>query len=250
MNTNIQKQNLSAAKDRICLALDMQNEEEILQTVDQMHEFIGYFKLNFAFTRYGPSLIEKILKYNVKIFLDLKMHDIPNTVSGYVESVTNLGVHIVTVHTSGGMDMMKAISETAKSISSNTNNIPPKFIGVTLLTNIDKQILNNEMKISGEISDEVIRRVHMAMDSGLDGIVCSPAELMEIKGEIPTDCFCITPGVRAAQSSINDHKRVASFSEAIKAGSDLLVVGRDLLLSKNPIDYAKSIIDEIMKGNQ
>jgi orotidine-5'-phosphate decarboxylase len=244
----MKKESLSTAKDRICLALDMLNEDEILRTVEQMHEFIGYFKVNFAFTRFGPNLIEKILKYNVKIFLDLKMHDIPNTVSGYVEAVTNLGVHIVTVHTSGGMDMMRAIAETAKNVAFNTDKVPPKFIGVTLLTNIDKQILNNELKISGEIKEEVIRRVHMAMDSGLNGIVCSPAELLEIKNEIPDNCFCITPGVRAAKSNIDDHKRVASFGDAIKAGSSLLVVGRDLLLSNSPIDYAKSIIDEIMKG--
>jgi len=249
MNKNVPNSISTNARERICLALDMLHSDEILRIVDQMHEFIGYFKLNFAFTRFGPQLIESILKYNVKIFLDLKMHDIPNTVSGYVEAVTDLGVHIVTVHTAGGMDMMKTISETAKNISAKSNRIPPKFIGVTILTNIDKKILNDQMKISGEIKDEVIRRVNMAMDSGLDGIVCSPVELSEIRNEIPDNCFCITPGVRSVKTNINDHKRVATFTDAIKAGSDLLVIGRDLLFSNNPIDYVKSVHEEILRGD-
>lgn len=234
-----------AAKDKICMALDLNDESKIIKYVEELSDYIGYFKLNFAFTLFGPKLVKKIQSYGVKIFLDLKIHDIPNTVAGYAKSVCELGVDIVTVHTAGGTVMLQEFVKAVKEYEQTAGRLRPKFIGVTLLTSIDEQTLNSDLNIKGKIEDEVLRRAKIAVTAGLDGIVCSATELPEIKKHLPDNLFFVTPGIRANSVCLNDHKRVVSCSEAIVAGSSLLVVGRDLLVADDRIVYAKSIINQI-----
>lgn len=238
--------NEMAARDKICMALDLHDESKILNYVEELSDYIGYFKLNFAFTLFGPELVKKIQSYGVKIFLDLKIHDIPNTVAGYAKSVCELGVDIVTVHTAGGIVMLQEFVKAAKEYEQTTGQPHPKFIGVTLLTNVDEQTLNSDLNINGKTEDEVLRRAKIAVTAGLDGIVCSAVELPEIKKHLPDNLFFVTPGIRASSVSQNDHKRVVTCGEAIAAGSSLLVVGRDLLADDDRIGYAKSIINQIV----
>lgn len=235
------------AKEYICLALDVYDEEKIIEYVEELSDLVGYFKINFAFDKFGPNLVEKILGYGVKIFLDLKIHDIPNTVAGYADNAVRLGVHIVTVHTAGGKDMMMSIAKAAKNTAKELNVKPPKFIGVTLLTNIDEEIMNSELNIQGSLDKEVARRAKLAADSGLDGIVCSPVELSNIKSGLPANFFYVTPGVRSEGLSKHDHKRVATCSNAIKSGSSLLVVGREILNADDKRQAALRIIKEISR---
>lgn len=233
------------AREHICMALDFDNEKEILSYVEELCEYIGYFKLNYAYTLFGAELIKKIKAYGVKLFLDLKLHDIPNTLSGYACAISKLNIDIINLHTSGGYAMMKAFMD---SLNENFHNItPPKVIGVTLTTNIDQDIMNDELNIKGNIHDEILRRAKLAERAGLDGIVCSAKELPAIKQFLPKDFYYITPGVRAKGISTDDHKRAVSFYDAISAGSSLLVIGRDLLTAEDKRTYVKSIIDEIIE---
>jgi orotidine-5'-phosphate decarboxylase len=221
-------------KERICLAIDFHDEKEILHTVDQLGDLVEYVKLNSAFTLHGSVLIKKILAKGVKIFLDLKLHDIPNTLAGYGDAVTRLGVHIVTVHVSGGSlmlgELVKSADRTAKALGIER----PKFIGITLLTSISQKILNDEMNVQGSIQDEVLRKAQMAVEAGLNGIVCSVGELSYIRSFLPADFIFVTPGVRPAGANHDDHKRVYTYDEAATAGSNLLVVGRSVLSSNDP----------------
>lgn len=234
-----------AARDRICMALDLHDEGQILGDVRELSAYIGYFKLNFAFTLFGPELVKKIQATGAKVFLDLKIHDIPNTVAGYAKSVCELGVDMVTVHTEGGTAMLKELVRATQEYKNTNGRNRPKLIGVTLLTSIDQPMMNSDLNINGSIEDEVLRRAEIAVTSGLDGIVCSAAELTRLKKRLPESTFYVTPGIRPFNSSSNDHKRVASCSEALAAGSNLLVVGRDLLTADDRIGYAKSILDQV-----
>lgn len=238
-------QNEIRGRDKICMALDLKDERNILNCVEELSDYVGYFKLNFAFTLFGPELIRKIQAYGGKVFLDLKIHDIPNTAAGYVKAACQLGVDLVTVHTAGGTAMMQETVKTAKEFEQITGKPRPKLIGVTLLTSVDKQTLNSDLNIKGSIEDEVLRRAKNAVAAGLDGIVCSAAELPGMKKYLPDDLFYVTPGIRATHGIPDDHKRVVTCGEAIAAGSSLLVVGRDLLAADDRIEYAKSMIKQI-----
>lgn len=221
-------------KERICLALDFHDEEQILRTVGELGDLVGYFKLNSAFTLHGPKLIEKILAKRAKVFLDLKLHDIPHTLAGYGDSVTRLGVHIVTVHVSGGLEMLGELVRSADETSKALGVPRPRFIGITLLTSISQRILNEEMNVKGSIHDEVLRKARMAVQAGLDGMVCSAGELEYIRPHLPKDFVYVTPGVRPAGVGNDDHQRVYTYEEAVSAGSRLLVVGRSILAAQDP----------------
>lgn len=222
------------ARDRICLALDFHDEEKILQTVDELGDLVGYFKLNSAFTLHGPKLVEKILAKGARIFLDLKLHDIPNTLAGYGHALPRLGVHIVTVHVSGGLAMLGELVRSAEDTAKALKIQRPRFIGITLLTSISQRILNEEMNVQGPIQEEVLRKARMAAQAGLDGMVCSAGELAFIRPHLPVDFLYVTPGVRPAGDGHDDHQRVHTYEEAVAAGSRMLVVGRSVLATQDP----------------
>ncbi|MFI5911829.1 orotidine-5'-phosphate decarboxylase [Dactylosporangium sp. NPDC051541] len=234
-----------SSKDRICLALDMSDRAQIVDLVDELRDVVGYFKLNSAFTMHGPDLVRDLLARGVKIFLDLKVHDIPNTVAGYGEAVTELGVHIVTMHTAGGVEMMRTFVASAERTAERIGRPRPKLIGVTLLTSIDQQQLNDELNIPGGVEDEIRRRAQLAAKAGLDGIVCAPTEIDLVKADLPADFFYVTPGTRSPGGSGHDHKRIGTHAEAITAGSSLLVVGRRILTAGDRRQAAREVIAEI-----
>lgn len=234
------------AKEFLCLALDIDDKEEIINLVEELKDYVGYFKINSAFTKYGPELIKEIKQRGGKIFLDLKFHDIPNTIESYAKAVTEMGVDIFNIHASGGMEMMKHAKKGMDYIC-NTKQIPkPKLIAVTILTSIDRTIMNNELSIQGEVDSQVNNLAVLASESGMDGIVCSAKDLATIKKNLPKDFFFITPGIKGKSTPAGtDQKRVYGAADAIKEGSSLLVVGRAILNAEDRKKAAKEILKDI-----
>ncbi len=232
-------------RENLCLALDMADRAEILKIVDELRDLVGYFKINSAFTLHGPDLVRELLDRDVKIFLDLKVHDIPNTLAGYGRAVTELGVHVVTVHTAGGTDMMRAIAESAAATAQRTGLARPKLIGVTVLTSIDQHRLNHELHIDGSVEEEIRRRAKLAAAAGLDGIVCAPAEIDLVRDLLPADFYYVTPGARSPGTDSDDHHRIGTHAQAIAAGAGLLVIGRRVLQAPDRRRAVQEIESEI-----
>jgi len=223
-------------KDYLCVALDMDDRNRILDLVHELKGHVGFFKLNSAFTRFGPGLVEDIKEIGGKVFLDLKFHDIPNTVASYAKACAELGVDMFNVHAAGGMEMMKAAAVNAGSA---------RVIAVTVMTSISQQGMNREMNIAGKVEDQVHRWAKLSSEAGLHGIVCSAADLHAFRDELPKDFMYVTPGVRPAGADHQDQKRVFTPSKAINSGSSLLVVGRAILGADDRVAAAKAIVDEI-----
>lgn len=236
------------AKDYVCVALDIDDKEEILATIEELKDVVGYFKLHFGITRHGMGLVEEIKKKGVKVFLDFKFHDIPNTVAGYARAATNMGIDIFNLHAAGGKAMMEAAVKGAEEEAERNCSIRPKIIAVTVLTSLDKDNLNNEIGISGEVEETVLRYGKLARESGLDGIVCSAADLKDIKDKMPEDTFYITPGIRPVGVNADDQKRVMTPQNAIKDGSSLLVIGRAITGADDKKKAAIEILDDIAEA--
>jgi len=219
--------------ERIIIALDGDYDSSI-KLIDSLDKKAAFYKLNSLFIS-NPSIISYIKEKNAKIFLDLKFHDIPNTVSKHIKAACTLGVDMITVHTFGGMDMMKAAARTAEKTSSELNIKRPLILGVTILTSIDQQILNNELSVKKSLEDEVIFLAENAKKAGLDGIVCSPKEVSIIKKRFGKDFITVTPGIRPKWAQKNDQKRVATPEEALKDGADYLVIGRAITNANDPV---------------
>jgi orotidine-5'-phosphate decarboxylase len=237
------------ARDMLCLPLDMDDREEILKTVDELYDLVGYFKLNFAFTNYGPEIVDAIKKKGCKIFLDLKFHDIPNTVSGYARAATRMGVDIFNVHATGGYEMMHAAVCAAEEEAEKNCTIRPKIIAVTILTSLDKKALNDELGINGTVEESVLRLAKLSESAGLDGIVCSAADLYAIKDKLPNGFMFVTPGVKGVTTSAGaDQKRVFSPANAVKDGSTILVVGRAITDAPYKRKAALEILQDMAKS--
>ncbi|MGW5636978.1 orotidine-5'-phosphate decarboxylase [Streptomyces sp. NPDC003832] len=235
----------ASSRERLCLALDLADRKEILGLVDELKDLIGYFKVNSAFTLHGPELVREILDHGVKVFMDLKLHDIPNTLAGYGHAVTGLGAHIVTLHTGGGLEMMRAAVVAADRTAAELGVERPKLVGVTLLTSVDRRTLNSDLNVQGQVEDEVRRRALLAAEAGLDGIVCAPSEMELVKPGLPDDFFYITPGTRSPGDSGNDHKRIGTHADALAGGSSLLVLGRRIHRAKDHRQAALEVLREI-----
>ena len=231
-------------KDRIIIALDYSDEKSALEMVDQTRDYVGVFKVGFQlFSAVGPSIVQKINKKYGKVFLDLKFHDIPNTVGKASEAVINYGVYMFNVHASGGLDMMKKAAE-ARSIATGEK---PLAIAVTVLTSIDAKILNDQIGVCGTPQEHVVKLAKLARQAGLDGVVCSGEEIRAIKEACGENFKTIVPGVRPEWAESDDQKRIITPGEAIKAGADFIVVGRPITKSINPTESAKRILEEISK---
>lgn len=230
------------SKNNLALALDNVNEiNEIESLVDETIDSIGVFKIGFEqFIRFGPSVVKTVQKRGLKIFLDMKLHDIPNTVAKAVTSAAEHNVDYLTIHTMGGAAMMKAAAEAATKCEN-----PPKILGVTILTSIDQEALNNDLKVNGLLTDQVKHLAKLAVESGLDGIVCSAADLSEVKPILPSNFEVITPGIRPAGTEAGDQKRVATPKEAIENGATLLVLGRAVTAADSAKNAAASILESI-----
>jgi len=238
-----------SARERLVLALDVNNFESAEKLVEKLNNYVGVFKVGSQlFTAEGTKVIKMINKKGGKVFLDLKFHDIPNTVARAAEVATKLGVYIFNVHTSGGYDMMKVAAGAAKKTSLVLGINKPLILGVTLLTSINQEILEREIGVKRKLKEQVVHLARLAQSAGLDGVVASPKEIKEIREACGEDFVILTPGIRPANESKDDQKRVMTPGEALKLGSDFLVVGRPIRNASHPVEAAKEILKE-MEGN-
>ncbi|NLE01757.1 MAG: orotidine-5'-phosphate decarboxylase [Fibrobacter sp.] len=230
--------------DKIALALDnVSSIGEIEKLIDSTREYIGVYKIGLEqFTRFGPSVLESVRKRERKIFLDLKFHDIPNTVAKSVTSACELGVHYMTIHTQGGVAMMQAAADAASKAKT---DICPKIVGVTLLTSIGAVALKEELSVEMDTTTYVRHLATLAVISGLNGIVCSAADLPGVKDIFPSHFEVITPGIRPAGVDAMDQQRIATPKDALANGATLLVVGRPITAAKDPGKAAEEIYREI-----
>jgi orotidine-5'-phosphate decarboxylase len=228
---------MTTAADKIIVALDVPTKIAALDLVDQLRGQISFFKIGLQlYTAEGPAVVHEVLKKDVKVFLDLKLHDIPNTVARAVESATNLGVHMLTIHLSGGSEMIRAAT------AARTNNI--SILGVTVLTSATEQMLR-EIGIADRIDNYVLRLAKLGVECGIDGLIASPHEIKMLRAQFGAKIKVVTPGVRPSWSEAGDQRRVMTPREALDAGATYLVIGRPIIADPNPHRALTKILDEL-----
>lgn len=229
----------SANDPKIIIALDYKDEISTMALVDQLQPSLCRLKVGKElFVRCGPSLVKKLINKGFDVFLDLKFHDIPNTVAAACQASADMGVWMVNVHASGGRKMMLAAHEAIEQCAHK-----PLLIGVTVLTSLSRQDIA-ETGLDIEPAEQVLRLARLAKDSGLDGVVCSPQEVSQLKQQIGKQFCFVTPGVRPAGSAIGDQQRIMTPSEALSSGSDYLVIGRPITANTDPLQALNEIIKE------
>ena len=234
------------AKERLVLALDVDDFKKAEELVGKLSDYVGVFKIGSQlFTAEGAKVVNMVNKRGGKVFLDLKFHDIPNTVARAAEVATKLGVYIFNVHTSGGYEMMRAAAEASEKISLALGIRKPLILGVTLLTSINRDILEKEIGIKKKLEEQVVHLAKLAKAAGLDGVVASSWEIKEIRKVCGEDFVILTPGIRPTGKSFDDQKRIMTPGEAIKLGADFLVIGRPIRNASNPAEAAKEILREM-----
>lgn len=195
----------------------------------------------------GPSFVTALKERGYNVFLDLKMHDIPNTVKGGANSIAKLGVDVFNVHAAGGKAMMEAAMEGVEAALSGTPGAKrPSVIAVTHLTSTSQTVLNDEIGIAGPIDQAVLRYARVAREAGLNGVVASPQEVVAIKEACGSAFQTITPGIRPAGADIGDQSRIMTPAQAIAAGTDYMVIGRPITAAPSPREALQSIIEELM----
>lgn len=237
------------AKDKLILALDVDNIEEARSLIKELKEYIGVFKIGLQlFTSIGPDIINMAHDEGVKIFFDGKFNDIPNTVAQASSNLIKMGVSFFNIHISGGSKMITATVKLAHDTAKRRNLPAPIILGVTVLSSINQDILTEELGITDEIDDYVVYLAKMAHENGLSGVVASVREAEKIRHACGKDFVILCPGIRPSWAEINDQQRIATPADAIKAGADYMVIGRPILAASNRIDAAKMIIDEIQEA--
>jgi len=231
-------------KEKIIIALDVGTKREALALAGMLKD-ARVFKVGMElFTAEGPALLEETVRLGKRPFLDLKYHDIPNTVAGAVRSATRNGVSMLTLHTSGGREMMAAAARAAREESVRTGKDRPLLLGVTVLTSLKEEELRR-VGIDRSVADQVLRLAVLAKDSGLDGVVSSPHEIEIIKKECGGEFLVVTPGIRPAWAAVQDQKRIMTPAEAIGKGADYLVIGRPITGAPSPHEAFLKVLAEL-----
>jgi orotidine-5'-phosphate decarboxylase len=228
---------LDMTKNKIIVALDVTTKKEALDLVEQLRGDVSYFKIGLQlYTAEGPEIVRAIRATGANVFLDLKLHDIPNTVAKAVRSAAGLGVQMLTIHLCGGEDMIRA-AVSAK---------PPEIslLGVTVLTSADEQTLWN-IGISDKIENHVLRLAKLGVENGIDGVVASSHEVKMLRSQFGTKIKLVVPGVRPTWSEAADQKRVMTPREALDAGADYLVIGRPITAQPDPRGAVVKILTEL-----
>lgn len=243
-------------KNPILVALDVSSGETALRLAKRLAPCVGGFKVGKElFTRGGPEIVRELRAMGGTVFLDLKFHDIPNTVSRAVQAAAELDVQMLTVHTSGGQEMMRAAAEAAGPSTaagtvteSGSGSAPaaasgsgPLILGVTVLTSLDRHGLH-EVGVEDDVAGQVERLALLAVRSGLRGLVCSPLEITALRQMLPADMTLVTPGIRPDTAGGDDQKRTLTPREAIDAGADWLVIGRPIIAAPDPLAAAERIL--------
>ena len=236
---------LIPAADRIFCALDTTDIQQATSLATGLKDAIGGMKVGLEFfCANGAAGYRTIAETGVPIFLDLKFHDIPNTVAGAIRAVAPLAPKILTIHTQGSSEMMRRAVETAQEEADKLGVTAPWVVGVTILTSLDQTDMA-AIGVSDPVADQVKRLAELAQKSGLDGMVCSPAEIALARAATSPDFKLIVPGIRPAGTAAGDQKRIMTPKDAVTAGADVLVIGRPITQADNPASAAKAIVDSL-----
>lgn len=240
---------MNASAEKIILALDVESFKEAEGFVKKLSGTIGIFKVGKQlFTCCGPKIIEMIHDHHGKVFLDLKFHDIPNTVARAVEEAGKHGVFMLTVHALGGRKMMSQAAAAADGMVRNTSSPPPLIVAVTILTSLAQQDLQ-EIGIHLTVASAVSGLAALARQSGVSGVVASAQEAPLIRASCGKDFLIVTPGIRHSGAAADDQKRTMTPAEALLAGADYLVIGRPILAAHDPLRAAQEIAEEVAETN-
>ena len=235
---------MSSARDQLIVALDVSSAAQAQKIVTALGDSVTFYKVGMQlYTAEGPGIVRDLIRAGRRVFLDLKYHDIPNTVGAAVREAGKLGVSLLTVHGSGGSKMLRAATEAARE-----SNPAMKVIAVTVLTSMDQDDLHEIMH--GNLEEQVVHVAGIALKAGCHGVVSSAREVRALRTRMGSDFLVITPGVRPAGAAHGDQARVVTPAEAIAAGSTHLVVGRPITAAPNPAREAEKIIREIEQAGQ
>ena len=236
-----------SVSDRLILALDVHEHNYALEIVSKFSDYINIYKVGLElFSSCGPQIVEDIRRKGKKVFLDLKFHDIPNTVSKAAVAVTRLGVHMFNVHASGGLEMMKKCKDSIVEVCLKENMERPKILGVTVLTSLSREILRDELGIQYGLSTHVRHLSALALKAGLDGVVASAREVEVIRNHCGKGFLIVTPGIRPSWTPPDDQKRTMTPKEAIREGADYLVLGRAVMQQPDPLKAIELISLEML----
>ena len=228
---------MTNAAEKIIVALDVATKEKALELVKQLRDQISFFKIGLQlYTAEGPEIVRAVLSTGAKVWLDIKLHDIPNTVARAVESANNLGVHMLTIHLSGGSEMIRA------AIAARANNM--FLLGVTVLTSETEQTLH-EIGVAGKVDDQVLRLAKLGVEVGIDGVVASPHEIKELRAEFGHKIKIAVQGIRPSWAEPGDQKRFMTPRDAVEAGADYIGIGRPITAHRNPQEAVAKILQEL-----
>ncbi|SFR09186.1 orotidine-5'-phosphate decarboxylase [Desulfoscipio geothermicus] len=233
-------------KEKLIVALDVDDRNRAMELVNKLAGHVGFFKVGMElFYAEGPGIIRDITENGAKVFLDLKLHDIPNTVGRAARVLARYGASIINVHAAGGGDMMRAARESVADEAQNKGLPTPMVVAVTVLTSINQAVFSREMGMPGEIEDRVRAWALLARESGLDGVVCSPREIELVREACGPGFKIITPGIRPDGAKLGDQRRVMTPAEAVRAGASYIVIGRPITGAPDPAAAAKAILEQI-----
>ena len=229
----------------LIVALDLATAEEAISIAQQVAPAVGAFKIGSElFTAAGPEIVKRLRATGASVFLDLKFHDIPNTVAKAVASAVRLDVQMLTIHTSGGEKMMRAAEESAQKTAATLGVQPPLVLGVTVLTSLDSSDLAR-VGVPAGVGHQVERLAKLAVESGLRGLVCSALEVTGLRQILPASVQFVTPGIRMPEAEPDDQKRTLTPREAVDAGANWLVIGRPIYGAANPRVAAEGILESL-----
>jgi len=236
-----------SVSEKLIIALDVPEHTQAIEIVERFKDYVEIFKVGPELFLYsGPKIIEDINTKGKKAFLDLKFHDIPNTVAKAAIGATKLGIYMFNLHTSGGLEMMKRCRDSIIEVCLKENLDRPKILGVTVLTSISKEILLNELGIQYSLKTHVKHLSALALKAGLDGVIASAREALMIRNHCGKGFLIVTPGIRPSWTPPDDQKRTMTPKEAIREGADYLVMGRGILQHPDPLKAIELINLEIL----